>query len=64
MKNIHVFTADVDRTLRGKNNPGPLTLSAFEKLHEKGMADRNRIRTSFMAGNGRTLQTMGTLFPV
>ena len=36
MKNIHVFTADVDRTLRGKNNPGPLTLSAFEKLHEKG----------------------------
>ena len=33
MKNIHVFTADVDRTLRGKNNPGPLTLSAFEKRY-------------------------------
>ena len=35
MKNIHVFTADVDRTLRntGAGIPGPMTLSAFEKLH-------------------------------
>ena len=38
MKNIHVFTADVDRTLRGTRAgiPGPMTLSAFEKLHQKG----------------------------
>ena len=38
MKNIHVFTADVDRTLRGTGAgiPGPLTLSAFESLHKKG----------------------------
>lgn len=37
MKNIHVFTADVDRTLRGTEQiPCAKTLSAFEELHRKG----------------------------
>lgn len=43
MKNIHVFTADVDRTLRGTGAgiPGPMTLSAFGKASSERMAHRN-----------------------
>lgn len=38
MKEIHVFTADVDNTLRGKHThkPGIETLRAFEEMHKNG----------------------------
>ena len=37
--NIKMFTADIDNTLRGKRMPvpGPLTLSAMEEMHRKGI---------------------------
>ncbi len=37
-KDIKVFVADVDGTLRSRTNPipGPLTISAFEEMHKRG----------------------------
>lgn len=36
---VKVFVADVDDTLRGRKNriPGPLTVSAFEEMHKRGI---------------------------
>lgn len=38
MEKLHVFTADVDSTLRGLQSeiPGPQTIRAFEKMHSEG----------------------------
>jgi len=36
---MKMFIADIDGTLRGRTRhvPGPLTLQAFEEMHQKGI---------------------------